>query len=553
MTSSRLGDTDAPMLTVPRSLLIVVCLVCTTLVLQGEDNDSMWPPLPEAMLKDAEAAMFINRPRELIGNMEKSATEAAVAIDDIFQALANQLYRSRNLDGIDQNRPAMLLWRKGRAPLLGIIPISNREKFLKSFGKVVGVYSQMTRVAENAGTTVYKQNTEDGLIEYRLLIRDQTAYLGRSAAECNLLSELKLQEEPSAPMYRFYIDNPYDFLPRIENAFGQTADPLLAEINNLIAGEWDLLLQQVKNITVEASVDVKQNLSVKCKILPIKESTLALWTDRQQNQSSRLLSLLDFDKSSVAIYGNISWAGGIKETAIRIAKFIERYSKSENKKTIAKALSSWGALFDRQAAFAQCLHLRSAEDGVLDIYGIGVQEQARSLELIGYQQILENFMSEKIEEQKVKVGDLGMVEGQQAYWKTTPFVGESKWEEVFMATDAHMIESWGMGERKVISKRASGIVEKLDKSVSPIGNAGIVVVHMKLHNILREISNLSGGIGYKIEDAEISMAMSMDNDRRLVFGLDFPLTKVAKSIRASDWTAVVQKLESLLLENLTDK
>lgn len=535
-------------------LKLLVCLSLSSTLSAADQDVSLWPPLPESMLRDAQAAMFMNRPRALLDSLEKSATEAGVAIDPVHNFIARRLYRSNLIDGIDFDRPAMFLWRKGRAPLVGIIPISDREAFLKSFGRVRVGNSLMIRVGENQGTTVYKQNTDQGMVEYRLLIRDNTAFLGRSAAECNLLSEIKLSEEASSPMYRFYIDRPFDFLPRIEDFLGPSVDPLEAELKSLIISEYDILLQAIRAINISVSVDVKQNLQCRCLVVPQKESGIELWAARQQNQSSRLLPLLDFDQSSLAIYGNISWAGGIKETGTRIAKFMERYAGEDND-IVAKALSAWAALSDRQAAFADCVHVKARGVGDLDVYGLGVHEQARAVEMLGYQQILEKHLATtSLSVEQTVVSDLQSVADLQAYWKQRPTLkAESLWQQLCLATDAHLLYSWAQNDKKVISQRAAVLNEGLDTSVSPIGEAGIVVAHMHLHNLLREISNLSGSIGYKIDEAEITAALRLDNERNLVFGLDVPLTKTAQSIRACDWTAVVERVEQLIDESLHKK
>lgn len=567
-----LGPPSDTIISMLRLHLLPVLLLLTLLPTQLQAEESPWPPLPETMLKDAEAAMFINRPRQLIQNLEDGGTEAGVAVDMSLSLISQQVYRSWSLAGIDLDRPAMLLWRKGNAPLTAIIPISDREQFTANFGRVLDASAMMIRVGEDAGTTVYKQNTETGSVEYRLLIRDNTAFLGRSAPECKVLSEITLQEETSAPMYRFYIDSPYDFFPRISDQLGISTDPLESEIKNLIASEWDLLLQQINDILITASLDARQRLDLRCRISPVTDSTMALWASRQQNQSSRLLSLLDYEKSALAVYGNINWAGGIKEMSARIAKFVERFGKDDAAVTHARALSAWGNLFDRQGAFAQCLHLRTTKPGELDVYSIAAQEQPRAIELLGYQQIIDTyiaaFSNKQLEDEEptdtpgkdddvgdadavgmARVSDLESVGAQQAYWKSSVLPGGSTSYQLVMAADAHRIDGWGFGGKEAISERSLAVAKQLDQSVSPIGHAGIVVAHVKLHNVLREISNLSGSLGYQIDEAEITASMSLDNDRNIIFKLDFPIADVARSIRASDWTAVMQQMTRLFQQN----
>ena len=530
---------------------ILVCLVLTCLptVLCSADNkqQQFWPDLPEVLLKDAQAVMYMNRPFQLMEHLETAATEASLSITPLKSAIAQRVYRARQLAGIDLSRPGMLLWRKGRAPLVGIIPIGDRDAFLKDFGRVRFGSALMIRVGENQGTTVYKQNTEQGMVEYRLLIRDQTAYLGRSAAECNLLSQIELQEDGEAPMFTFYIDKPFDFLPRLESVLGPSAKPMELEVKSIFGSEYDLMTQQLESCALTMNVNEKKELETRFSVTPVKDSAMALWANRQQNQSSRLLPLMGFDTSSFALYGNISWSGGVKELGNRIAKIVERYSIDDaNLTNVAKALSAWCSLLDRRGAFAGVAHLK-AENEQLQVYGLGAHEQARAIELLGYQQILDTYVSTDAEKKDVSVGDLEAVGGNQSYWKSAPgpFTKEL-WHELSMAADAHIIESWGIADKKAISERALNVFEGLEKSVSPVGEAGVVIMHVNLHNVLREISNLSGSIGYQINEAIVTGSLRLDNDRNIILGVEFSLKDVAKAIGASDWSAVVRHYEQLL-------
>lgn len=535
-------------------LHVIVCLgwfLAFGAVHAADGQQQLWPDLPEVLLKDAQAVMYMNRPYQLMEHLEAAATEASLSITPLKTSIAQRVYRARQLNGIDLSRPGMLLWRKGRAPLIGIIPIADRDAFLKDFGRVRFGSALMIRVGENQGTTVYKQNTEQGMIEYRLLIRDQTAYLGRSAAECNLLSQIELQEDPDAPMYTFYIDKPFDFMPRINDWFGPSVKPMEVELKSLFASEYDLLLQQIESCALTIDVDVKKALHVDFKVKPAKDSTLALWANRQQNQSSRLLPLMKFDKSSFAIYGNVSWSGGIKELGNRVAKIIERYAGDDaSLSNVAKALAAWTALLDRRGAFANVLHLQALNEQ-LQISGLGIHEQARAIELLGYQQILDRYFSADVMKKKsVIVGDLESIGGKQSYWKSSPGpFTDNRWWELSMAADAHVLESWGVGDQKPISERALDMFEGLEKSVSPIGEAGVLVAHINAHNILREISNLSGSIGFQIDDAVVHGFLQLDNDRNIIVGVEFSLKDVAKAIGASDWIAVLRHFDQLFQNN----
>lgn len=551
-------------------MCVVLCMATGLLreLSAVEEDKQLWAHgLPKSMLKNVIAMLHINKPQELIGTIESTATDAGITMDSPLKFIAKYFYHSRNVSGVDIDRPMVVMWRKGRAEMSAIIPIYDRKLFFNNFARVKVMNGVMVRIGEKEGTTVYMHNTPDGMIEYRLLVRDHTAYFARNKHECELLAESELKQEVDKPFLRFYIDKPYDFLPHFDEFIASRNNKLITEIGSVIVSEYNLLLQQLRSIEITAEILTNKTFRVQTLVEVVQESALHMWISRQQNQSSRLLSVLDYPQSVLALYGNVSWSGGIKEMGVRIAKIIERsYPLDAQAIVMAKAFSSWCALADRRGAFATTVHLNTPTEGVLDVRQVSLLEQTRALELVGYQQILDAHLAQYSEQiraslarifgdfrkQKpveVSISDLTAIGDYQGYW-LDPQQGQSdkrQLRQLRMASDAHYVELTSYEDKKSTSRRSLAIIEELETSATtPIGQAGIIVAHLNLHHILREISNLGGGIGYVIPVAEMHAALLIDNEDRLRLRLEIPVADTAKAIHASNWSAFANYINTLV-------
>lgn len=174
------------MLPIPRCLLVLA----TCLLVQGIAGEAAKPASKlEAMIADALAVVRINDPRWVEREIVKFAATLGVDPAPMRSDLSRLLYRCLSTEGIDLTRPALLAWRTGPAPLIAIIPLANRRQFLDAFGVSLGEDSPLIRIGERDGTVLYSQNTNDGLVEYRLLVSDKAAFLARTTEECRALSE----------------------------------------------------------------------------------------------------------------------------------------------------------------------------------------------------------------------------------------------------------------------------------------------------------------------------------------------------------------------------
>ena len=174
------------MLPIPRCLLVLAAC----LLVEGMAGEAAKPAsMLDTMLADALAVVRINDPRWVEREIVKFAATLGIDPAPMRSELSRLLYRCLSTDGIDLTRPALLAWRTGPAPLIAIIPLANRRLFLDSFGVSLGDDAPLIRIGERDGTVLYSQNTNDGLVEYRLLVSDKAAFLARTTEECRALSE----------------------------------------------------------------------------------------------------------------------------------------------------------------------------------------------------------------------------------------------------------------------------------------------------------------------------------------------------------------------------
>ncbi|NRA39688.1 MAG: hypothetical protein HRU15_16215, partial [Planctomycetes bacterium] len=112
-------------------VLVYLCVMGSSLFAVEEER-LVWPQgIPKAMLKDAMAVLHLNKPQELIGTIESTATDAGITMDFSMRLIAEKFYHSRNLSGIDVDRPMVVLWRKGRGGMAAIIPVYDRKLFFE--------------------------------------------------------------------------------------------------------------------------------------------------------------------------------------------------------------------------------------------------------------------------------------------------------------------------------------------------------------------------------------------------------------------------------------
>ena len=276
-------------------------------------------PFPELATADAwlrvEDARWVER--------ETARFTAALSRDSrpITSFLSTLLYRSSNLDGIDLSRPALLWWRGGPAPFAALIPTGNRQAFLDAFGFLRDGDGPLVRVGDRDGTVIYTQSYDGGTREYRVLITDEVAIVGRNLDECRRLAQrastmLTINDRVAAPV-SFTLNakalaglDPSVVSWPAKLPIGGWLDPqpLLR-----VAATW--VLPQLESIQVEIRPETGGMARITSRIKAKPDSDLAAWMNLQTNSGSRLLTQVQPDLAAMVLCSHLTWRGRLESQA----------------------------------------------------------------------------------------------------------------------------------------------------------------------------------------------------------------------------------------------
>jgi len=348
-------------------------------------------PAAEPLISEAGAVLRINDLRWIERELTSFATSAGDDPTPLRGLLAEVLFRARSLAGIDLSRPAVIAWRSGRAPLIAVIPLSDRRAFLQDFGAVAAFGAPLVKIGERNGTVVYTQNTPAGLDEYRLLVQDDTAYLARTVDECRLLA--------THPPRMLSVEAPLSF--RASGAFARESvprliaglpAPIVATVSRLMqgsrlgwaAGSWTDLLDQVAQVTCAIGPGPDGTVRLQARILAKADTILAQWVSSQKNTASRLLPLVREHGTLVSLYGKFDWQGQLDRLGQRLIAtardtFAERWSPQ-----LEEAWRGQWEIADRSGPFALALTMTAGgQEPVLRL----LREQPRAQELVGLERL----------------------------------------------------------------------------------------------------------------------------------------------------------------------
>lgn len=341
-------------------------------------------------------ALVVVRANDLLWCDRQIAGYAAAANRDTQRyrnLLAQMLFRSRSLAGLDLTRPALVAWRDHSASMVAILPISDRRAFMADFGADTRFGTPLVRFKELDGTTVYSQNTAKGLVNYRLLIQDDTAYFAATVAECRKLADrgaLRIGE--GAPLEislrgraLLGLDlsgdaeaSPWAHLvaPSVISLMHRYGTPALPELADQIA-------------RIDLSLDDDRNgggLSVSGRLLARADAPLAHFLAVQKNLSSRLLPLISNGRTAAAIYGAVLWQGELDRLGQDLAESVgQRLGPAWTAQTEESWRRSW-ALRDRNGTFAGVLDLDRDTQGRIDTSTIVLTEQGQAGDLLVHAQ-----------------------------------------------------------------------------------------------------------------------------------------------------------------------
>lgn len=367
-------------------LAMLCCLVGTVVAAPA--------PAESDLLDDA---LVVVRANDLLWCDRQIAGYAAAANRDTQRyrnLLAQMLFRSRSLAGLDLTRPALVAWRDQSAAMVAILPITDRRAFMADFGADTSFGTPLVRFKELDGTTVYSQNTAKGLVNYRLLIQDDTAYFASTVAECRRLAErgaLRIGE--GAPLeislrgrallgLDFSGGNtqasPWAHLvaPSVVSLMHRYGTPALPELADQIA-RIDLALNEDRN---------GGGLGVTGRLLARADAPLAHFLAVQKNLSSRLLPLVSSGRTAAAIYGAVLWQGELDRMGQDLAESVgQRLGPAWTAQVEESWRRSW-ALRDRNGTFAGVLDLDRDAQGRIDTSTIVLTEQGQAGDLLVHAQ-----------------------------------------------------------------------------------------------------------------------------------------------------------------------
>lgn len=322
--------------------------------------------------------------------VDREATRFAAAyggdLAGIRGELARMLFRTSSFDGIDLSRPSLLAWREGNAPLVAVIPISNRAAFLSAFGTVDDGEPPMVRTGERDGTVIYRQNQPGGEWEYRLLVAGSVAYLARTAQECQRLASAigQLGNEPTAAPLELIMRGDALRAPRLPGANALASLPPLpfspaefASVPALAVNAWSGLSEQLASISIQARSDAQGNLLLNARFTARADTSLASWISAQRPGTERLASQLRSPDTAILVSGRLSFQGQAERWAFEQADELKSAAGARWNDAADGAYRGLCTLIERTGAFAVSVDRRGT--GLVQSW---VAEHPRAFEVV---------------------------------------------------------------------------------------------------------------------------------------------------------------------------
>ncbi|MEK7413635.1 MAG: hypothetical protein AAB263_10020 [Planctomycetota bacterium] len=294
---------------------------------------------------------------------EASKYAAAYGTDLVLMRgeLARALYRSTSLAGIDLKRPAVIAWRKGKAPLLAAIPINNRADFLNSFGAVDGDDPPLVRTGERDGTVIYTQNQSDGLWEYRLLVVGNVAYMARTQDECRRMAAANItqQDEQLTNAVEMTFRGPAIAKPRLPGAPWLACLPSLpielselSLVPGLARGILGNIAEQMSSLSIVGRSSASGDLQLAVRIAAKPDTTLATWIAQQHPTTERIANQLRSPATAILVNGRFSFQGQVERWAFDQVDGLKATAKDHWTQQADASYRSLCTLIERTGAWA---------------------------------------------------------------------------------------------------------------------------------------------------------------------------------------------------------
>lgn len=484
-----------------------------------------------AALADALAVLRVNDPRVLDRETTQFAAGLGINPEPLRAAMANLLFRSRSLDGIDLARPALMAWRSKEPSLVAVIPLSDRRSFLDSFGAGFGGDAPLIRVGERDGTVVYTQNGNEGLLEYRLLVSDRAAYLAGTTALCRELAEYPLQPLTSEAPLVFSAsaaflaarlgaeaDPSSDLTPEQRKAM-ETLAPGVTSMRKAMSAGWQAFLSQLVNAELTVRPDAQGTMNFSLQIQAQPDSALAVWIGNQRNQPSRLLPIVRSDQSVFSLAGNIVWQG----QAERLGKIFmpvvqEAYADRWSAMVDENWASMWG-LIDRAGPFAMAVDV-GLKEGKAISESRYLGEQPKAQELMSLITLVSQSLTGT-------VGEAVTAGNATGYREQDP-----QGDRVLVSNERHLISV--RSSMRAAVEAATDVVTRSQTIGAPEGQAGVLQFSANLTPLVRTIVVLMGGeLQPGLPMAVGGMTIKTGLPGQLIAEGSFPAPNIAQLFRDS--------------------
>ncbi len=462
--------------------------------------------------------------------LDRELTRFAAALGrdpkPVRRMLAESLYHTKSLDGIDIARPAVFIWRKGTSPLQAIVPIlaDRRRQFVEEFGMMGAGEAPLVRVGDRDGTVVYTQNHPDGLREYRLLVMDSVAFLAHTADDCRKLAahaaSLLPQVGGAAPVS---LTCSGDWL-RASGLLKWTWSarlPLQQWLpwSSMIDAAQAAAVGQIDSFTLEIRPQTDGRARLSAKIAARPDSEFAAWIATQQNVGNRLQAQV-----------------GGPDTAIRVAFHTVWQDKLEllarSQAGAAKAIAGDGWTPEVDESWTQAFSIaQRAGDAV---WALEVPEPGRQVQTLVVEQPRVEEEAAHLERiAKALTGVAGTplaVTGHAATRRTVKAGGGQPALSQLIGTTSRQIlvvDGWNVSEAEV-SARAESTARRLQQSILSAGDPGVASVWCNLGRLVRLASGVDTEV--TIPDAVIQGGVRVLGVNSLQLELSVPLGEAAAAL-----------------------
>lgn len=482
-------------------------------------------PAAEPLIGEATAVLRIN---DLHWVDRELASYAATAGSDptaLRGTLAQALFHARSLSGIDLSRPAIIAWRSGRAPLLAVVPLSDRRAFIEEFGAISAFGAPLVKIGERDGTMVYTQNTEAGLDEYRLLVQDDTAYLARTVDECRLLATRpprSVAAGAAAISFRAggeFLRRPPTLTPAMRRMLPAPPPmaPLLDGMVAWVVRGWDDLVDQVAFVVCDLGPGAEGVVRVQGRIEAKADTLLAGWAAAQKNAASRLLPLVRGPDTVLAVYGQIDWQGQLDRLGQRLTPAArDRFGDAWTPQVEESWRGQW-EIADRGGPFAIAI----------DLVGRGgtvtreLRVQPRAQELVGLERLL--AQAGAAAGTSVDALTVGGLSGFRVAGAGHPL-------RVTVADDHRQVAVEGQGDEVVAQVDAliAGLARPLPP---PTGTPAVVAAQLNLTAMVRASEPPPEGGPAVLPQVDLGLGIKATSRGILVIEGELPLQRLAVLVR----------------------